>query len=530
MSSPRTIVFITTDTQGRDMVSAYGPAHWHRPMAADGGGAAGVQLPATPNIDRLAARGTLFGTCVAASPLCTPARSAWYTGLPPNRNGAVCNDTAPSRAVPMLGELLAEAGFAAHHVGKWHLDAAGYAGAGRADGGFVNDTWYDLSRFYDEVGREGANRFGGWLRGLEDERFCFAHRVVDRAVGVLRDRDPSAPLFLAVELDEPHGPYICPPQFQGRYDQDRLPRPASFPACPADKPRLQQDYAAWLAAARAAPDQYPAYYHKYYDCNSYADHEIGRLLDAVDRYCPDALLIYTADHGDHLGAFGLCAKGPTMYDHTVAVPLVVAGAGLPAGERSECLTSSLDVWATIVDAASPGGELGGGPGDRPEPATRSPHAGSADGGPFPRSAGYTGRSLLPLLRGERTAAEHRTAAFSEYHRFGIGQHRAGGCYPIRCVRTADWKLAINLPDRDELYDLRADPGETVNLIDAAEHAAVRNDLHDMLLAHMDETGDLLTGPGWARRPWRGQAAERPFEGYFTTGYHDRWPSGSFFTW
>ena len=356
-------MFITTDTQGRDMVSAYGPAHWHRPAAADGGGAAGeVQLPATPHIDRPAARGTLFDTCVAASPLSTPARSARYTGLPPNRNGAVCNDTAPSRAVPMLGELLAEAGYAANHVGKWHLDAAGYAGAGRADGGFANETWYDLSRFYDEVGRAGANRFGGWLRGLEDERFCFAHRVVDRAVGVLRCRDPAAPLFLAVELDEPHGPYICPPAFQGRYDQDRLPRPASFPACPGDKPRLQQDYAAWLAAARAAPDQYPAYYHKYYDCNSYADHEIGRLLDVVDHYCLNVLLIYTADHADH------------------------------------------------------------------------------------------------------------------------------------------------------------------------QHAAVRNELHDLLLAHMDETGDLLAGPGWARRPWRGPAAERPFEGYFTTGYHDRWPSGSSFTW
>ena len=116
MSVP-TIVFLTTDTQGRDMVSAYGPAHWHRP-AEDGRDGAGIQLPATPNIDRLAARGTLFGTCVAASPLCTPARSSWYTGLLPNRSGAVCNDTAPSRAAPMLGELLREAGYAAHHVGK----------------------------------------------------------------------------------------------------------------------------------------------------------------------------------------------------------------------------------------------------------------------------------------------------------------------------------------------------------------------------------------------------------------------------
>ena len=499
------IIFVTTDTQGRDMVSAYGPAHWHRSGAADGGE---PQLPETPNIDRLAARGTLFSTCITASPLCTPARSSWYTGLPPNRNGALCNNVAPSRAAPLLGELLAEAGYASHHVGKWHLDA-GYAGAGRADAGFSAASWYDLTSFYDEVGRSGVNRFGGWLRGLEDVRYCYAHRVVDRAIDLLQGRDRDTPLFLAVELDEPHGPYICPPPFQGRYDQRRLPRPASFPTAPADKPRLQRDYSEWLGAARSTPGEYPGYYHKYYGCNSYADWEIGRLLDAVDRYCPDALLIYTSDHGDHLGAFGLCAKGPTMYDHTVAVPLLVAGQGLPAGLRRECLTSSLDVWATVVEAA-------GVPG--------------ADDGRFPRTAGYTGESLLPLLRGERSASEHRGAAFSEYHRFGIRQERAGGCYPIRCLRTADWKLSINLLDSDELYDLRADPGETVNLIHAPEHAGLRNELHDLLLAHLEETGDLLDGAGWERRPWRTGNAGRPFEGLFTTGYRDLWPSGSFFDW
>ena len=505
MADRPSIIFVTTDTQGRDMVSAYGPAHWHRAGAAEG---VEPQLPETPSIDRLAARGTLFGTCITASPLCTPARSSWYTGLPPNRNGALCNNLAPSRGVPLLGELLVEAGYAAHHLGKWHLDG-GYAGAGRADGGFSAATWYDMTAFKDEVGHGGANRFGGWLRGMADADYCYGHRVVDRAIDLLRSRDREAPLFLAVELDEPHGPYLCPPPFQGHYEQERLPRPPSFPAAPADKPRLQRDYSAWLAAARSTPEEYPRYYHKYYDCNGYADWEIGRLLDAVDRYCPDALVIYTSDHGDHLGAFGLCAKGPTMYDHTVAVPLLVAGPGLPAGLRRESLTSSLDVWATVVEAA------------------RVPGAGD---GRFPRSAGYTGESLLPLLRGERSASEHRGAAFSEYHRFAIGQPRAGGFYPIRCVRAADWKLSINLLDSDELYDLRADPGETMNLIHAPEHAGLRNELHDLLLGHLEETGDLLEGAGWERRPWRTGAAQRPFEGFFTTGYHDRWPSGSFFDW
>ena len=106
----------------------------------------------------------------------------------------------------------------------------------------------------------------------------------------------------------------------------------------------------------------------------------------------------------------------------------------------------------MLDAAGILGEAGGA---------------GADGRRCPRSAGYSGRSLLPVLRGGRAAAEH---------------------------------------------------------------VAVRNELHDLLLAHLGETGDLLAGPGWARRPWRGGAAERPFEGNFTTGYRDRWPSGSFFSW
>ena len=77
----------------------------------------------------------------------------------------------------------------------------------------------------------------------------------------------------------------------------------------------------------------------------------GACSTRPQRYCPEAMLIYTSDHGDHLGAFGLCAKGPTMYDHMVAVPLVVAGPRLPAGNPLDCLTSSLDVWPTVLEAA-----------------------------------------------------------------------------------------------------------------------------------------------------------------------------------
>ena len=105
MSARPSIVFVTTDTQGRNMVSAYG----RRP---------GVE---TPNIDRLAEQAVLFDSAFCASPVCTPARSAWYSGLHPNRNGAWTNGLAMARNVPLAAELLSEAGYRCVHLGKWHL-------------------------------------------------------------------------------------------------------------------------------------------------------------------------------------------------------------------------------------------------------------------------------------------------------------------------------------------------------------------------------------------------------------------------
>lgn len=475
------IVLITTDTQGREMISSY----VDRP---------GVE---TPNIDRLARRGVLFENCFTTSPVCTPARSSWYTGLYPNRNGAWANELAVSRDVPLLGEQLTAQGYRAWHVGKWHLDAGGYTGRGVADGGFAEDAWYDLRNFYDEVGRDGINRFGGWNRGLDDVDFCFAHRVADRAITLLSQHQPrETPFFLSVSFDEPHGPYICPPPFRGKFSQAEIYKPSTFMADLAGKPRIQQEYADFLARARPTPDTFPGYYHRYYDCNSYVDAEIGRVLDAIDRYCPDAVVIFTSDHGDHLGAFGLCAKGPTMYDHTIAVPLIVAAPAFAGDLRNRGLVSSVDIWATIQELA---------------------------GIPAPQNSAYVGRSLLPILAGQSTQA--REAVIVEYNRFGRLHHQAEGFFPIRCIRSQRWKLSINLFDRDEFYDLEADPAEANNLIDEPSLAAERTALHDQLLAWQDETRDLFRSPQWGQRPWRTDYAHQ-FQGFFTTGYADAWPFGS----
>ena len=328
-NTPPNIVFITTDTQGRNMLSCY----VDRP---------GVE---TPCLDRLAKEGVLFENVFVACPLCTPSRGAWYSGLYPNRSGAISNETSVRRKHPLLAELMKETGYTCAHYGKWHLDAASYPGGGQPDGGF--ETWYDLYNFYDEVGREGLNRFGGWNKGLRDENYCFAHNVADQAIRRMQEHDYGRqPLLLAVEFDEPHGPYICPPPFNGRFKQDEIYIPPTFRSDMSKKPGLQQEYSAYLEATRPTADTYTGYYHRYYDCNSYVDYEIGRVLDAVRAHMPEnTLVIYTSDHGDHLGAFGLNPKGPTMYDTTTAVPLIITGVGVQNTGRSvNDLIVSVDVW------------------------------------------------------------------------------------------------------------------------------------------------------------------------------------------
>jgi len=483
---PRAIVFITTDTQGRDMVSAYGQR-------------GGVD---TPNLDRFASEAVLFEDAFCASPVCTPARSAWYSGLHPDHNGAWTNNVSMKRGVPLLAEVLGTAGYRCVHLGKWHLDGGSYDGHGKPTGGF-EPPWFDISSFHQANPQNGPNRFRAWNRGLEDINFCFAHQVADRAIGIMREpRDK--PLFLCVEFDEPHGPYICPPPFRGRFAYDDLYRPATLNADMTGKPAIQRNYADFLRTAREAPDELPAYYRLYHDCNRYVDHEIGRVLDAIRQHLPeDTLVIYTADHGDHHGAFGLCAKGPTLYDATCAVPLIVKAPGCAPGRRLGGLASGVDIFPTILDFAG------------------------VDRGFCTPRRGYSGASLLPAVRGTADAAPHE-AVVMQYHRFGIGMNEDEGFFPIRGIRTADWKLVINLFDRDELYHLSEDPDEAINRIDDPACATVRNDLHDRLLAWQDTHHDAFRSPQWKLRPWRTDAAHR-FEGLFTTGYKDAWTDHDFHT-
>lgn len=476
-------VLILTDTQPTRLVGAYG-SEW----------------TSTPNMDRLAGEGVRFDRAYTPCPLCTPARGAIFTGKVPGNNGAWANELTPGTAVPQMGTVLRGRGIRAGYTGKWHLDGAGYHGAGKADGGFEPDWWYDGSNYLDDVGTGRHRSFvhaitggigagDGWTpekakqarqlnpaKALRDagctEELVWGHRVVDRAIDFL-ERVGTEPFVLVVSLDEPHGPFVTPPEFQEMFTDRNIPAPPNYRASLHGKPSLQ----------KRQTEEYPLPDWKdflewrlsHVRCNAYVDHEIGRVMKAVERLHGDSTaVIATSDHGDQMGSHGLLSKGAMMYEESTRVPFIARVPGGPQGTVCRQPVSLIDLFPTILDLAG-----------EPVPST------------------HHGTSLAPLLCSPQPPATEDRQVHIQFNRFGLYHQGYGAFYPIRCVTNHRYKLAINLlDDRDELYDLQEDPHEKNNRIDEPGLDEVRAELHEAILAEMHRTDDPFRGPHWGLRPWR----------------------------
>jgi uncharacterized sulfatase len=468
---PRQIVFFLIDTQGANCVGCY----------------AGRPDLGTPNIDRLARAGVRFERAFTTSPVCGPARSAIFTGLYPHSNGVFGNNQAPQRCFPTLGERLQRLGIRAGYIGKWHLDGTDYFGSGQCPPGWDPACWFDGRNYLESLPDDAArDRSRTMLSPAEVARhgitseFTHAHRTADRAIEFIRQhRDED--FLLVVSIDEPHHPFICPEPFVSAFENFVQPIGPSADDPLTDKPAQQRDWAKQFAAGvaekverrnGAAVFRHPLYF----GCNSYCDHQVGRVLAAIDGTTPDALVVYTADHGDMGGAHQMISKGPAMYDEIVRVPLIVRWPGqAPASASSPHPVSHVDLVPTFLEFFG------------------------ADVPPV-----LQGTSLLPVI----VQPQRRThdVVFIEFNRYEIDHDGYGSFAPIRCAVDDRFKLAINLLDTDELYDRIADPSETKNFLNDPATVAARNRLHDAVLEWMGVTRDPLRGPHWARRPWRDVSA------------------------
>jgi uncharacterized sulfatase len=452
------IVLIMTDTQRADMLGCYGNVAMR-----------------TPNLDRLASQGIRFERAYACQPVCGPARSALFTGTFPHTNGSWGNSMPLGDNVKTVGQRLSDKGIRAAYVGKWHLDGGDYFGLGRVPDGWDPAYWYDMRCYLEELSPEDRrdSRSFGVMKGRGvTEDFTFGHRCSDRAISFLERHGAESDFLLVLSYDEPHGPSVCPEPYASMYDGYAFPKSPNVWDTLADKP---EHHRVWAGERLAADkDALAIRAPELLGCNSFVDNEIGRVLHAVDRHAPDAMVIYTSDHGDMLWSHSLHGKGPATYDEITRVPFIARWPGVtPAGSVCRHPTSHIDVVPTIMHACG----------------IRVPRL-------------LEGKSMLDVLRDP--GCRLNDAIFMEFTRYEIDHDGFGGYQPLRAAYDGRHKLTVNLLTSDELYDLEKDPAEMRNLIgsDVPEHRAVRCRLHDLILDWMNRTRDPFRGYAWERRPWR----------------------------
>lgn len=449
------VILIMTDTQRKDMIGCYNK---YKEMF-------------TPNLDKMAMEGVRYERAYTCQPVCGPARSSIFTGTYPHTNGMLGNSMSFNQTTITIGQRLSNAGIHSAFIGKWHLDGGDYFGNGLCPDGWDPKYWYDMRNYLDdkdESERFKSRQFESALNEDVPDKFTFAHGCTDRAIKFIKDNSDKD-FFLVVSYDEPHHPFIAPNKNFEKFKNHHHTDYGNLNDSLKEKP---EHIKVWSESE--GEFDYSAY--GLMGCNSFVDSEIGRVLKVQEKYTEDALVMYTSDHGDALGAHGIANKGPAMYDEITNIPLIIKWKNIiKANDKSQNVVSHINIVPTIMDVF----EL-----------------------QLPES--LEGTSLLTgLLNPDKTISKY---AFMEFSRYEIDHDGFGGYQPIRAVTDGRYKLSVNLLTSDELYDTKMDPGEMINLINSKKHNEIRDSLHDEMLKWMNDTRDPFRGYYWERRKWRKDAS------------------------
>jgi iduronate 2-sulfatase len=275
-------------------------------------------------------------------------------------------------------------------------------------------------------------------------------KIASEAVARLEAFKKSGePFFLAVGFLKPHLPFCAPKKYWDMHDPAKLPLPTR--ATPPDgAPEFApgtwgelRQYKDMPEKGAVTPEQMRTLIHGYYAATSYMDAQLGRVLDALDRLglAEGTIVVLWGDHGWHLGDHGLWCKH-TNYEQATRAPLIVAAPGKRGGQKTHALAEFVDIYPTLCELAG-----------------------------LEKPAHLQGDSLVPWL--DDPARASKPAAHQVYPR---GSKETGPMLG-HAVRTDRWRY-VEWRKKDgsvvarELYDLRDDPGETVNLAEKPGHEAV----------------------------------------------------------
>ena len=415
----------------------------------------------TPHLDALIAEGTTFTRAITAYPICHVSRAEIFSGRSAFQSGYYYRGRDYAQEVKLWPETMRDAGYHTWYVGKWHTPRNAWKSGFTetlglySGGGGGKDA---RKPQYDTKGRL-VTGYRGWTFKTNDNKPepekgigltpDISARFADAAIELI-ERKPDKPYFMQVNFTAPHDPLLIPPGYEKAYDQKTTPLPANYkPRHPFDHgnfdgrderllpwPRTKADIRADLAV--------------YYAVIAHMDEQIGRVVKALKDtgQWEHTVVIFSADHGLAVGSHGLMGK-QNQYEHSIGVPLIFAGSGIPKHRRVKTQCYLRDLYPTVCDLA---------------------------GIDIPKSV--QSKSLKwPIAK-----------SGGEVHPNVIGYFTN----TQRMIREKNWKL-IWYPHlaRYQLFDLKKDPHELANLFDRPDQKQRIFTLRNKLENWLRDQGDPL---------------------------------------
>lgn len=345
------VLFLLTDDQ------RYGTIH-----------ALGNDEIITPNMDRLVIRGTSFinahipgGT---TSAVCMPSRAMINSGKYLFYLDE-CGKNIPTEHITM-GQAFRADGYHCFETGKWHNGTESFtrsfdSGENIFFGGMWDHWNVPVCDFREDGVYNNKINFTPNFTGNMNPVQILADRIhagkhstnlfSDSAVKFINEYDGNAPFFMYVSFLAPHDPRTMPEEYRNMYDPETISLPPNFQEMPLF------DFG-WNANGRdetteaypRKPEKIRKHIADYYAMISHIDHQIGNILDALEEkgVLDNTIIVFCGDNGLAIGQHGLMGK-QNLYEHSIKIPLVICGPGIPSGQIREGLVYLLDVYPTLCE-------------------------------------------------------------------------------------------------------------------------------------------------------------------------------------
>ncbi len=464
----KNIIYILADQQRYDTVSAYNKN----------------DICKTPNIDKLASEGMKFTNAFTPSAICAPARASLMTGLYPHNHGVIDNHTDIKEGTPLLPNLLAENGYYCTYAGKWHVSpnstpedcgfkyskafmGYGFPGSGVFSNLKFNEPPTNKPNYYEEYLKDNnynadiSNSFMGNNPNLQIQEMYAKHEgplestieyfVADEACSAIEAAvKEDKPFFLWANFWGPHSPSIVPEPYYSMYNPKDIKEHPSYCETFENKPYGHYLTEKMWGLGDFGWDGFAQTIARYYGHCTMIDDMVGLIVKKLKELglYEDTVIVYTADHGDCLGAHKLIEKGAFTYEEIYKIPMVVKGLG----------TKECDDFVYLHDLMPTALEIAG----APLPNYRD------------------SKSILSEMQG--LPYTPRDDIFCEFHSHFYSTRQ-------RMVRNKNYQFTFNESEKGELYDLAKDPYQLKNVCYDEKYAEIKRQLIGKMSCYMKELND-----------------------------------------